>query len=121
VDEGAEAVVTAYEDRTIKAIVDAIAGFKHRAVTWHCAVGTDEPKLRALEAWCIRVKTQHLSGVLLTFEKRDVVSSRWDLGVGIFEGIAYASAIYGEVTVSVLTTCKSSSQHYNHTINKLTF
>lgn len=102
-DEGAEAVVTAYEDRTIKAIVDAIAGFKHRAVTWHCAVGTDEPKLRALEAWCIRVKTQHLSGVLLTFEKRDVVSSRWDLGITVLKGGTDTDTIYGEVAVSVLT------------------
>ena len=113
-NERVEAVVLAYEDAAIQAIVNSIPRLKHRTPAWKGGVVADEGQLRALAARSIGVKAQHLSSVLLTLQEcYDILACR-HTGEGILERIANAIAIDGQLTMSILSSGVISLNCYLH-------
>ena len=55
-NQRAEAVVVAYKDAAVKAIVDTIPGFQHGTVARKYSVAVNEAELLAQIAWRIGVK-----------------------------------------------------------------
>ena len=103
VNEAAEAVVAAYEDAAVGTVVDSVAGLEHRAPTRKGAVVADKVQLRTLAAGRMRVEAGHLAGVLLALDEGDGIFPGRDLAVGVFEGVADAGAVDGEMAVGVFT------------------
>ena len=127
-DERVQAIELAYEDTTVKPVMDTISRLDHWTITRHRGVCTDKPKLRTLKAWCrcvdlrssllplgraqtslallslIRsLEAYHLSGVLFTLQKRDNIFTGRNLSITVLKGGTDTNSIYGEVAVSVLT------------------
>ena len=113
-DEGAEAVVAANEDAAVETVVDSVAGLELRAPTRKGAVVADEGQLRTLAARRVRVQAGHLAGVLLALDEGDGVFPGRDLAIGVFEGVADAGAVDGEVAVGVFTTRVGSLDYDIH-------
>ncbi len=86
----------------------AITWFYHWTVTGQHTVRTDEFHLGAEVAWGLNVKARHLASVLLALDESDDILASGNAGIGIFEGVAYASAIDGEATVSVFASDKGA-------------
>ena len=103
-DEAAEAVVTTYEDAAVETVVDSVAGLELRAPAREGAVVADKVQLRTLAAGRMRVEAGHLAGVLLALDEGDDVFSSGHARLGVFEGVADAGAVDGEVAVGVFTT-----------------
>ena len=66
-NERIQAVVLAYEDAAIQAIVDTITWLKHGTPAWKCGVKADEGQALAEVARRVGNETRHLTRVLLAF------------------------------------------------------
>ena len=97
--------------------MDAVAGLEHGAVARHSAVGTNKLKFRAQITGRVCIKAGHLAGVLLALDEGDGVVTCGNAACGVFEGVADAIAIDGEVTVGVLTFNAGSCYNDIHTFN----
>lgn len=116
-DQTAKAVVDTNKDAAVEAVVDAVAGLEHGTIARHSAVGTNKLKFRAQITGRVCIQAGHLAGVLFALDEGEDVLAGGDAGIAVFEGVADAIAIDGEVTVGVLTFNAGSCYNDIHTFN----
>ena len=75
------------------------------------------PGSQAEVARGLSIETGHLAGVLFALDEGEDVLAGGDAGIAVFEGVADAIAIDGEVTVGVLTFNAGSCYNDIHTFN----
>ena len=92
-DEGAEAVVAAYEDAAVGAVVDSVAGFEHRAPAREGAVVAYEGELRTAVTGSVGIETGHLAGILLALQERENIFSGRNHRLSVFEGITNSCSV----------------------------
>lgn len=97
--------------------MDAVAGLEHGTIARHSAVGTNKLKFRAQITGRVCIQAGHLAGVLFALDEGEDVLAGGDAGIAVFEGVADAIAIDGEVTVGVLTFNAGSCYNDIHTFN----
>lgn len=102
-NEGVQAVVLAYEDAAIQAIVNTVTGLEHGTVAGERWVHTNELQFGAEVTWWWRIQARHFASILFTLQERDNIFTCRSLSITVLKGGADTDSIYGEVAVSVLT------------------